>query len=77
MPSNGNEYELPPTSHSPQTYVGPGKDEVLRLRQEFLSPALLLYYTDPMMIVEGKMQYVWDEAGKRYLDAFGGIASPS
>lgn len=77
MPSNGQEDGLPPTSHSPQAYAGPSREEVLRLRQKFLSPALLLYYTDPMMIVEGKMQYVWDETGKRYLDAFGGIASVS
>ena len=29
------------------------------------------------MIVEGKMQYVWDETGKRYLDALGGIVTIS
>jgi alanine-glyoxylate transaminase/(R)-3-amino-2-methylpropionate-pyruvate transaminase len=27
--------------------------------------------------VEGKMQYVWDETGKRYLDAFAGIVTIS
>ena len=29
------------------------------------------------MIVEGKMQYVWDETGRRYLDGFGGIVTIS
>ena len=29
------------------------------------------------MIVEGHMQYVWDETGKRYLDAFAGIVTVS
>jgi alanine-glyoxylate transaminase / (R)-3-amino-2-methylpropionate-pyruvate transaminase len=29
------------------------------------------------MLVEGKMQYVWDERGKRYLDALGGIVTIS
>jgi alanine-glyoxylate transaminase/(R)-3-amino-2-methylpropionate-pyruvate transaminase len=29
------------------------------------------------MIVEGKGQYVWDEKGRRYLDAFAGIATVS
>ncbi len=29
------------------------------------------------MIVEGKMQYVWDEKGRRYLDALGGIVTVS
>jgi alanine-glyoxylate transaminase/(R)-3-amino-2-methylpropionate-pyruvate transaminase len=28
-------------------------------------------------LVEGKMQYVYDENGRRYLDAFGGIATVS
>ncbi|MDQ3120252.1 MAG: aminotransferase class III-fold pyridoxal phosphate-dependent enzyme, partial [Verrucomicrobiota bacterium] len=30
-----------------------------------------------LMVVDGKMQYVWDEAGKRYLDALGGIVTVS
>jgi alanine-glyoxylate transaminase / (R)-3-amino-2-methylpropionate-pyruvate transaminase len=29
------------------------------------------------MLVEGRMQYVWDEHGKRYLDALGGIVTVS
>jgi len=29
------------------------------------------------MLVEGKMQYVWDEHGRRYLDALGGIVTVS
>ncbi len=29
------------------------------------------------MIVEGHMQYLWDEKGKRYLDAFAGIVTIS
>ena len=28
-------------------------------------------------LVEGKMQYLFDEKGRRYLDAFGGIATVS
>ena len=29
------------------------------------------------MVVEGSMQYVWDETGKRYLDGLGGIVTVS
>jgi alanine-glyoxylate transaminase/(R)-3-amino-2-methylpropionate-pyruvate transaminase len=29
------------------------------------------------MLVEGKMQYVWDDGGRRYLDALGGIVTIS
>src|SRR6218665_907348 len=68
---------LPPTSHQPKTYTGPSADEVLTLRKQYLSPGLFLYYKKPVMIVEGKMQYVWDETGRRYLDGLGGIVTIS
>lgn len=28
-----------------------------------------------MLAVEGKMQWIWDETGKRYLDLIGGIVT--
>src|SRR5678810_784907 len=69
--------ELSPFDHQPQPYSGPSADEVLRLRKEFLNPGIFLYYKKPLMLVEGKMQYVWDEKGRRYLDALGGIVTIS
>lgn len=66
---------LPPCSHTPTPYTGPSYDETLRLRQEYLPPSYLTYYAKPLMLVEGAMQYVWDETGRRYLDAFGGIVT--
>ena len=69
--------ELPLFDHAPKKYRGPSADEVLRLRREFLNPGIFLYYKRPLMLVEGKMQYVWDERGKRYLDALGGIVTIS
>lgn len=77
MPGPRKLLSLPVTAHEPRPYEGPGKQEVLALRRQFLSPALLLLYKDPVMLVEGKMQYVWDETGKRYLDGFAGIVSVS
>lgn len=68
---------LPPTDHQPAPYTGPSAEEVLALRGQFLNPALFLYYKKPIMLVEGAMQYVWDETGKRYLDALGGIVTVS
>jgi alanine-glyoxylate transaminase/(R)-3-amino-2-methylpropionate-pyruvate transaminase len=68
---------LPPFPHQPQPYSGPTADEVLKLRKEFLNPALFLYYKNPIMLVEGKGQYVFDEKGRRYLDALGGIVTLS
>jgi alanine-glyoxylate transaminase / (R)-3-amino-2-methylpropionate-pyruvate transaminase len=68
---------LPPTAHSPAPYTGPSADQVLALRKQYLNPGLFLYYKKPIMIVEGKMQYVWDDTGKRYLDGLGGIVTVS
>jgi alanine-glyoxylate transaminase/(R)-3-amino-2-methylpropionate-pyruvate transaminase len=69
--------QLPSFDYSPQPYTGRSADEVLRLRKQYLNPAIFLYYKKPLMLVEGKMQYVWDETGRRYLDALGGIVTIS
>ena len=68
---------LPQFDHQPRPYTGPSRDETIALRRQYLSPGLITYYADPLMVVEGKMQYVWDETGKRYLDAFAGIVTVS
>jgi alanine-glyoxylate transaminase/(R)-3-amino-2-methylpropionate-pyruvate transaminase len=69
--------ELPPFDYQPQPYLGPSAEEVLRLRRQFLNPGIFLYYERPLMVVEGKGQYVFDEQGRRYLDALGGIVTIS
>lgn len=68
---------LPPYNYTPIPYDGPSPDEVLALRHEFLNPAIFHYYKKPLMIVEGKGQYLFDETGRRYLDGFGGIVTVS
>src|SRR4029078_6504656 len=68
---------LPMAPHKPEPYTGPSKAEVLAMRKQYLSPGLITYYQDPLMIVDGKMQYVWDETGKQYLDGFAGIVTIS
>ncbi len=68
---------LPICDHQPQPYEGPSRDEVIALRHQYLSPGIITYYKDPLMIVEGHMQYVFDETGRRYLDAFAGIVTIS
>lgn len=75
--SAGGSLALPQFDHQPTPYTGPSRDEVIALRHQYLSPGLLTYYNEPLMIVEGKMQYVYDETGKRYLDAFAGIVTVS
>lgn len=68
---------LPPFAHKPNAYNGPSASDVLRLRQAHVNPALFHYYAEPLMLVEGRGQYVYDEAGRRYLDAFAGIVTVS
>jgi alanine-glyoxylate transaminase/(R)-3-amino-2-methylpropionate-pyruvate transaminase len=68
---------LPMAPHKPAPYTGPSKAEVIALRKQYLSPGLVTYYQDPLLVVEGKMQYLWDETGKQYLDAFAGIVTVS
>ncbi|GAB4819560.1 hypothetical protein N2152v2_006606 [Parachlorella kessleri] len=69
--------ELPPFEFKPPAYTGPSKEEVLATRKQFLSPAIFHHFKKPVMIVDGKMQYLFDETGRRYLDAFAGIVTVS
>ena len=68
---------LPPTTHVPSPYSGPTAEEVLDLRKRYLNPAIFHYYKKPLMIVEGKAQWLFDEKGRRYLDGIGGIVTVS
>src|SRR5437868_12403237 len=68
---------LPPFDYKPRPYTGPSADDVLGRRKQVLNPALFLYYKKPIMFVEGKGQYIFDEKGRRYLDALGGIVTIS
>ena len=68
---------LPPYDHKPRPYTGPSRQEVLAMRQQFCNPAIFTLYQDPLMIVEGHMQYLYDETGRRYLDLFAGIVTVS
>lgn len=67
--------ELPPYDHVPHAYSGPSVDEVVGLRKRHLAPAVTHLYDTPLMLVEGRGQYVYDHEGRRYLDAFAGIVT--
>jgi alanine-glyoxylate transaminase/(R)-3-amino-2-methylpropionate-pyruvate transaminase len=68
---------LPPFAHTPRPYAGPSAEEVLALRRQFVNPALFHYYKKPLMIVEGRAQWLYDEKGRRYLDGIAGIVTVS
>lgn len=66
---------LPACDYRPRPYAGPPRDQVLALRRRYAHPSLFAFYREPLLLVEGHMQYVFDEAGRRYLDLFAGIAT--
>jgi len=68
---------MPPIDHTPRPYSGPSRQEVLAMRRQYCHPSTFLYYREPLMLVEGHMQYLYDETGRRYLDMFAGIVTVS
>ncbi|KAL5740263.1 hypothetical protein ACOSQ2_029443 [Xanthoceras sorbifolium] len=67
--------KMPAFDYSPPPYTGPSSEDILAKRKAFLSPSLFHFYNKPLNVVDGKMQYLFDDKGRRYLDAFGGIAT--
>ncbi len=51
--------------------------EAVRKHKEFLFPAVATYYQEPVALVKGEGEYVWDDAGNKYLDCFGGVLTVS
>jgi 4-aminobutyrate aminotransferase len=51
--------------------------ESIRKHKEFLFPAVANYYEEPIALVKGEGEYVWDDNGNRYLDCFGGVLTVS
>lgn len=59
-----------PTAH-------PSAAETAALRARHVLPLPGPMFSKPVQIVEGKGQYLFDEAGRRYLDGFAGVATVS
>jgi len=49
------------------------RDECLQKRLQVTGGNLSLGYTDPLKIVRGEMQYLFDDTGRRYLDAYNNV----
>lgn len=67
--------QIPAFDHVPQKYEGPSYETIDKYRKEHISTSTFLYYRQTPMITEGKMQYLFDHTGRRYLDLFAGIAT--
>lgn len=46
---------------------------LVELKQRHMIPCLYHFYRRPPVIVRGEMQYLFDAAGRRYLDAYAGV----
>lgn len=50
------------------------KDDLVKARQRLLGRNLSIAYDKPLHIVRGSMQYLFDDEGHRYLDAYNNVA---
>jgi len=51
--------------------------DAVRKHKEFLFPAVATYYQEPIALVKGEGENVWDDQGNKYLDCFGGVLTVS
>ncbi|MBN2398802.1 MAG: aminotransferase class III-fold pyridoxal phosphate-dependent enzyme [Candidatus Aminicenantes bacterium] len=51
----------------------PTKMETLAVRQRRIAASVKVTYREPVKIVRGWMQYLFDETGRRYLDAYNNV----
>ncbi|XP_037033381.1 alanine--glyoxylate aminotransferase 2, mitochondrial isoform X1 [Bradysia coprophila] len=65
------------TSSITPDYNGPSFEDVVAIRQKNLGPTLKCHFKTPVLIHNGKMQWLFDSNGKKYLDMFGGIVTVS
>lgn len=68
---------IPECSIKPQKYEGMSHEDNFKNRKINFSKGLALSYKEPVLITEGKQQWLWDSTGKRYLDLFAGIVTVS
>ncbi|HEX7938895.1 MAG TPA: phosphotransferase, partial [Gemmatimonadaceae bacterium] len=51
----------------------PTKSETLAARRAHLGANLSIAYRDPVKIVRGHMQFLWDDTGRKYIDAYNNV----
>lgn len=56
---------------------GPSIAELQAIGKAHLTPNVKTLYDEPLLIHNGKMQWLFDHKGRKYLDMFGGIVTVS
>ncbi|XP_047358353.1 alanine--glyoxylate aminotransferase 2, mitochondrial isoform X2 [Vespa velutina] len=77
MVTTDKQIEMPAFQHTPSVYTGPSYDSLKTAYESSISPSLKMYYKKPLLLYEGRNQWLWDHDGKRYLDMFGGVVTVS
>lgn len=54
------------------SFIGP--DKIIEKKREYMIPCVYHFYQEPMQVVRGEGQYLFDQEGKRYLDFFSGVS---
>lgn len=57
--------------------MSPGAATIVQGQRDYLLPAMLHYYAEPLTLTEGAGTRVWDAEGNEYLDMFAGILTTS
>ncbi len=52
---------------------GPKKDQTRRKRDRLIGSNLSIGYQEPIKVVRGWMQYLYDESGRKYIDAYNNV----
>ena len=63
-----------PAAARERLHAACGKADTLHRRRVLIAPSLSLSYADPLKIVRGEGAYLFDEAGRRYLDCVNNVA---
>jgi alanine-glyoxylate transaminase/(R)-3-amino-2-methylpropionate-pyruvate transaminase len=66
---------LPHFDYTPPKYSGPSYEQIKAMREKHTTPMQFTFYREPVCVVSGKMQYLFDHTGRRYLDLITGIST--
>lgn len=55
-----------------EKYWGPEK--IVQKKKEYIIPCLYHFYQEPVQMVKGEGQFLYDSTGKKYLDFFAGVS---
>ncbi|XP_023711724.1 alanine--glyoxylate aminotransferase 2, mitochondrial isoform X3 [Cryptotermes secundus] len=68
---------MPNFEYQPKKYLGPSYEKMQNIWATNIISAFAPHFKEPLLIHDGKMQWLFDHTGRRYLDMFGGIVTVS